>query len=149
MECEPPPLEGASYLLLLVSGEKRRRRDRPQTGVSTPGTSALTKLSPEGATEYITCLITTCLGLCRPVGASLVVALLPGACAPVCGLSSLDFVDLWFGTLEYARFDCSPSGKQKDRHISGGDQDLPRTAVTPLRVLETHPQRWGFTLRGA
>ena len=74
---------------LLVSGEKRRRRDRLQTGVSTPGPIALTKLSPERATEHITCLIATCLGLCRPVGASLVVALLPGVDTPVCGLSSL------------------------------------------------------------
>ena len=76
-------------ILLLVSGEKRRRRDRLQTGVSTPGPIALTKLSPERATEHITCLIATCLGLCRPVGASLVVALLPGVDTPVCGLSSL------------------------------------------------------------
>ena len=43
----------------------------------------------QGATEHIKCLITTCIGLCRHLGASLVVALLPGACAPVCGLSSL------------------------------------------------------------
>ena len=35
-----------------------------------------------------------------PFGASLVVALLPGVDTPVCGLSSLDFVDLWFGTLD-------------------------------------------------
>ena len=65
------------------------------------------------------------------------------------GLAPPSVVFRPYGTLEYARFDCSPLGKQKDRHISGGDQDLPRTAVTPLRVLETHPQRWGFTLRGA
>ena len=89
---------GQVHFILLVSGEKRRRRDRIQTGVSTPGPIALTKLSPERATEHITCLIATCLGLCRPVGASLVVALLPGVLrfaqaqaedTPVCGLSSL------------------------------------------------------------
>ena len=68
---------------------KHRRCERTQPGVKTPGTSALTKLSPERATEHVTCLKTTCLGLCRPFGASLIVAILPGACAPVCGLSSL------------------------------------------------------------
>jgi len=83
---------------LLLSGEKRQRRDRPQTGVLAPGTSALTKLSPERATEYITCLISICLYLCRPFGTFLVVAQLPGVLpfgqaqaekTPVCGLSSL------------------------------------------------------------
>ena len=74
---------------LLLSGEKRRRCDRPQTGVVTPGTSALTKLSPERATEYITCLISNCLYLCRPFGTFHVVAQLPGVITPVCGLSSL------------------------------------------------------------
>ena len=68
---------------------KHRRCERTQPGVKTPGTSALTKLSPERATEHVTCLMTTCLGLCRPFGASLIVALLPGACAPVCGLLHL------------------------------------------------------------
>ena len=74
---------------LLLSGDKRRRRDRPQTGVLTPGTSALTKLSHESATEYITYLISNCLCLCRPFGTFCVVAQLPGVNTPVCGLSSL------------------------------------------------------------
>jgi len=85
---------------------KSRRDERPQTGVVTPGTSALTKLSPERAIEYITCLISNCLNLCRPFRTFHVVAQLPGVLpfgqaqaesTPVCGLSRLDFVDLWFG----------------------------------------------------
>ena len=85
----PPEMLTPKEDFFALFAKKRRGRERPQTGAQAPGTSALTKLSPEGATEHITCLITTCLGLCRPFGASLVVALLPGACAPVCGLSSL------------------------------------------------------------
>ena len=95
-DLRPFPVEALSVFpcqtacrFLLLSGEKRQRRDRPQTGVLAPGTSALTKLSPERATEYITCLISNCLYLCRPFGTFLVVAQLPGVKTPVCGLSSL------------------------------------------------------------
>jgi len=80
-------------IILLLSGEKRRRRDRPQTGVLTPGTSALTKLSPERATEHITCLISNCLYLCRPFGTFFVVAQLPGVTPP-------SVLSRPFGTLE-------------------------------------------------
>ena len=72
---------------------KRRRRDRPQTGVLTPGTGTSTKLSPERATEYITCLISNCLYLCRPFGTFHVVAQLPGVTPP-------SVVSRPFGTLE-------------------------------------------------
>ena len=61
-------------------------RETTDGGV-TPGTSALTKLSPERATEYITCLISNCFYLCRPFGTFHVVAQLPGVNTPVCGLS--------------------------------------------------------------
>ena len=76
----------------------KSRCERIQTGVLTPGTSALTKLSPERATECITCLISNCLYLCRPFGTFHVVAQLPGVLrfaqaqaesTPVCILSSL------------------------------------------------------------
>ena len=102
-----PGRKGCLLLLLIIAVRgKRQRRDRPQTGVLTPGTSALTKLSPERATEHITCLISNCLYLCRPFGTFHVVTQLPGVLrfaqaqaesTPVCGLSRLDFVDLWFG----------------------------------------------------
>ena len=76
-------------LLYWCPVNKRRRRDRPQTGVLTPGTGTSTKLSPERATEYITCLISNCLYFCRPFGTFHVVAQLPGVNTPVCGLSRL------------------------------------------------------------
>ncbi len=61
---------------------KHQRCERPQTGVLTPGTSASTQLSPERATENITCLISSCIYLCRPFGTSFVVARLPGVSPP-------------------------------------------------------------------
>ena len=89
MDTEIGTQTSAPIFLLLLSGEKRRRRERIQTGALAPGTSALTKLSPERATEYITCLISNCFYLCRPFGTFHVVTQLPGANAPVCSLSSL------------------------------------------------------------
>ena len=65
-----------------------KRRKTTDGGVP-PGTSASTKLSPKGATEYLTCLISTCIYLCRPLGAFSFVASLPGVNTPVCGLSRL------------------------------------------------------------
>ena len=107
----------------MLSGEKRRRRDRPQTGVLTPGTSALTKLSPERATEYITCLISNCLYLCRPFRTFHVVAQLPGVITPVCALSSLrDF--------RVSPHELLLSRKPNYRCISRGSLDFPRTAIT-------------------
>ena len=122
---------GYHIFLLLLSGEKRRRRDRPQTGVLTPGASALTKLSPERATEYITCLISICLYLCRPFGTFHVAAQLPGVLpfgqaqadnTPVCGLSSLrDF--------RVSPHELLLSRKPNYKRISRGALDFPRTAI--------------------
>ena len=114
-------------IILLLSGEKRRRRDRPQTGVLTPGTSALTKLSPERATEHITCLISNCLYLCRPFGTFHVVAQLPGVTTPVCGLSSLrDF--------RVSHHELLLSRKPNYRRINRGALDFPRTAIKLYRM---------------
>ena len=85
----PAPDRREAPLVIAQQQEKSRRDDRPQTGVLTPGTSALTKLSPERATEYITCLISNCLYLCRPFRTFHVVAQSPGVYTPVCGLSRL------------------------------------------------------------
>ena len=112
------------YRNLLVSGEKHRRCERPQTGVysacawpkgRTPEQGQRTIISPKGATEYVTCLILTCVYICRPFGAFTVVATLPGVLpfgqaqaenTPVCGLSRLDFVDLWFGAFPRTAIIC-------------------------------------------
>ena len=67
-----------------TEGAKDYRR-----GCEPPGQDSLTIVSPERATEYVTCLITTCLWLCRPFRTFSVVATLPGVVTPVCGLSSL------------------------------------------------------------
>ena len=124
-------------IILLLSGEKRRRRDRPQTGVLTPGTSALTKLSPERATEHITCLISNCLYLCRPFGTFHVVAQLPGVLrfaqaqaesTPVCALSSLrDF--------RVSPHELLLSRKPNYRRINRGALDFPRTAIKLYRMV--------------
>ena len=45
--------------------------------------------APDGATEYLTCLISTCIYLCRPLGAFSFVAPKTGVYTPVCGLSHL------------------------------------------------------------
>ena len=107
---------------------KRRRRDRPQTGVLTPGTGTSTKLSPERATEYITCLISNCLCFCRPFGTFHVVAQLPGVTTPVCGLSSLrDF--------RVSPHELLLSRMPNYRYISRGSLDFPRTAIILFKVL--------------
>ena len=84
-----PPGELRQLKKYYCPREKRRRRERPQTGVLTPGTSTLTKLSPERVTEYLTCLISSYIYLCRPLGAFSFVASLPRVNTPVCGLSRL------------------------------------------------------------
>ena len=87
-----------------TKGAKEHRRGwtppAPDRREEPPGHDSLTIISPEpkvddsqGATEYVTCIITTCLCLCRPFGAFSVVAILPGVTTPVCGLSSLR--DFW------------------------------------------------------
>ena len=113
-------------LLYWCPVNKRRRRDRPQTGVLTPGTGTSTKLSPERATEYITCLISNCLYFCRPFGTFHVVAQLPGVTTPVCGLSSLrDF--------RVSPHELLLSRKPNYRCISRGSLDFPRTAIKKKR----------------
>ena len=135
---------GASYLvftlkknIIAVRGKAPNQRstksrcDRPQTGVNsacawakrrTPGTSALTKLSPERATENITCLISNCLYLCRPFGTFHVVAQLPGVNTPVCDLSSLrDF--------RVSHHELLLSRKPNYRRISRGALDFPQTTI--------------------
>ena len=65
-----------------TEGAKEHRRGcfppAPDRREEPPGHDSLTIISPEGATEYVTCIITTCLCLCRPFGAFSVVAILPG-----------------------------------------------------------------------
>ena len=76
-----------------TGGAKENRRGvtppAPERSEEPPVQEHQRNKSPEGATEYLTCLISTCIYFCRPLGAFSVVASLPGACAPVCGLSSL------------------------------------------------------------
>ncbi len=69
-------------------GAKDHRR-----GCQPPGQDDLTIISPERESEFITCLVTTCLWLCRPFRTFSFIAPLPGVYTPVCGLSSLR--DFW------------------------------------------------------
>ena len=99
------------------------RREEP------PGRVSLTIISPEGATEYVTCLISTCLWLCRPLtivdlwfGAFSVVATLPGVVTPVCGLSSLR--DFW-----QAPISCYSSETPMREDLKGRERNFPRTAI--------------------
>ena len=81
------------YTFISLFGELAPKVRKTTDGGATPGTMATTKLSPEGATEYLTCLITTCLCLCRPFRTFSTIVQLPGVNTPVCGLSSLrDFI---------------------------------------------------------
>ena len=92
------------------------RREEP------PEQAQRTIISPKGATEYITCLISNCLYLCRPFGTFHVVAQLPGVNTPVCGLSSLrDF--------RVSPHEMLLSRKPNYRRISRGDLDFPRTTI--------------------
>ena len=103
-------------------GKKHWRCERTQTGCNPPVQEHQRNKSPEGATEYLTCLISTCIYFCRPLGAFSVVASLPGACAPLCGLSSLwDF--------RVSPLGCFSSGKPNNRRISRGALNYPRTTI--------------------
>ena len=94
-----------------------------------PGRVSLTIISPEGATEYVTCLISTYLWLCRPLtivdlwfGAFSFVAILPGVHTPVCGLSSLR--DFW-----QASMSCYSSETPMEKDLKGRGGIFPRTAI--------------------
>ena len=100
-----------------TGGAKDHRR-----GCEPPGQDSLTIISPEGATEYVICLITTCLWLCRPFGAFSFVATLPGVVTPVCGLSSLR--DFW-----QASMSCYSSERPMEKGIKGRERNIPRTAI--------------------
>ena len=80
-------------MIIGVRGKAPEVRKTTDGGCKPPGQGYRTIVSPKGATEYLTCLITTCLVLCRPLGASFVVALLPGLAPP-------SVVSRPFGTLE-------------------------------------------------
>ena len=92
------------------------RREEP------PGQDSLTIVSPERATEYVTCLITTCLWLCRPFRTFSVVATLPGVVTPVCGLSSLR--DFW-----QAPISCYSLETPMREDLKGRERNFPRTAI--------------------
>ena len=109
-----------------TGGAKENRRGvtppAPERSEEPPVQEHQRNKSPEGATEYLTCLISTCIYFCRPLGAFSVVASLPGACAPVCGLSSLwDF--------RVSPLGCFSSGKPNNRRISRGALNYPRTTI--------------------
>ena len=66
-------------VVLRKAPEVRKNTD----GGVTPRDWSINKTkAPDGATEYLTCLISTCICFCRPLGASFVVVLLPGATPP-------------------------------------------------------------------
>ena len=68
------------------------------------------------------CLISACLGLCRPLGAFSVVATLPGVYTPVCGLSSLRDFRVSPLRLLFAK-------KADERNLKGRGRNVPRTAI--------------------
>ncbi len=114
-------------LFLLLSEESTKGAKDHRRGCQPPGQVSLTIVSPGRATEYVTCLITTCLWLCRPLGAFSVVASLPGVITPVCGLSSLR--DFW-----QAPISCYSSETPIGKNLKGRERIFPRTAIVFLRV---------------
>ena len=100
-------------------GAKDHRR-----GGHPPGQDDLTIISPERASEFITCLVTTCLWLCRPFRTFSVVATLPGVVTPVCGLSSLR--DFW-----QVHISCYSSETPIREDLKGRERNFPRTAIIP------------------
>ena len=85
---------------------KSRRDERPQTGAQAPGNVATTEKAPRGRQRPKHVVIKHVIYFVAPSGLSFVNALVPGVLpfgqaqadnTPVCGLSRLDFVDLWFG----------------------------------------------------
>ena len=106
-------------IYLCCSGKKAEGLKDHRRGRKPPVKEHQQNKSPEGATEYLTCLISTCIYLCRPLGASFVVALLSGACTPVCCLSSLR-------DLRLIPMSCFSSGKSNKRSKSrGAPSNLP------------------------
>ena len=87
-----------------TEGAKEHRR-----GCKPPVQVRQTTVSPERATDYGVCLMSSCICLCRPFGASFVVAFLPGVCTPVCALSSLrDFGQVPISCFSFGAV-CRPS----------------------------------------
>ena len=85
---------------------KSRRDERPQMGAQAPGNVATTEKAPRGRQRPKHVVIKHVIYSVAPSGLSFVNALVPGVLpfgqaqadnTPVCGLSRLDFVDLWFG----------------------------------------------------
>ena len=105
-----------------TEGAKEHRRGcfppAPDRREEPPGHDSLTIISPEGATEYVTCIITTCLCLCRPFRAFSFVATLPGVTTPVCGLSSLR--DFW-----QAAMSCYSSERPIEKDLKGRERIFP------------------------
>ena len=115
---------GDQFVFIVVRGKAPNQRstksrcERIQTGVLTPGTGTSTKRKPQRGDRTSNCFVNSILKLCRPVGASFVVALLSGVSTPVCVLSSLrDFGQ--------APLNCLSSGKPNNRRISRGALDFP------------------------
>ena len=129
----------------MLSGEKHRTKGRRSQGAKDhrrgctppapdrreepPGHDSLIIVSPEpkvddsqGATEYVTCIITTCLCLCRPFGAFSFVAILPGVHTPVCALSSLR--DFW-----QAPISCYSSETPMGKDLKGRGKSFYRTPI--------------------
>ena len=114
-----------------TEGAKEHRRGcfppAPDRREEPPGHDSLTIISPEGATEYVTCIITTCLCLCRPFRAFSFVATLPGVLpfgqaqaesTPVCGLSSLR--DFWQAAMR-----CYSSERPIEKDLKGRERIFP------------------------
>ncbi len=118
-----------SYFVLLLSGEKRRRCERIQTGVLTPGTGTSTKRKPQRGDRTFNYFVNSILKTLSPLwGFRFVVALLPGATPPsvFCRL---------FETLGQAPLNCLSSVKPNNRRISRGALVFPRTTIILLISL--------------
>ena len=131
------------YMVLLLSEEKRRRCERIQTGVLTPGTGTSTKRKPQRGDRTSNCFVNSILKTlsprrgffcCRATTGGSSLRSGAGGVHPVCVLSSLrDFGQ--------APLNCLSSGKPNNRRISRGALDFPRTAIISTCTYLTTPQR--------
>ena len=144
---------GLSYFVLLLSGEKRRRCERIQTGVLTPGTGTSTKRKPQRGDRTFNYFVNSILKTLSPLwGFRFVVALLPGVgfrfvVALLPGVTPPSVFCRLFETLGQAPLNCLSSVKPSNRRISRGALVFPRTAILCLFHRDSYRLAWFYFCR--
>ena len=120
--------DSAVYSVLLVSGGKHRRCERPKTGVLTPGTGVSTNHKPWKGDRTSNRLLNSILRILSPLRDFFLSCTTTGGLRPrLCSVVS--------SRLLVSPLNCLSSGNPNNRRISRGALDFPQITIIAINIL--------------